>query len=376
MLFTRRQFALALLGGIWTSDPLQEIAHTLERATTPGWFTPPDITASVIDIRYGDSRFSKAFGTGTSPETLFVISSITKPMIATAVMVLHDRRELTLQDRVTKFLPEFRGDFRDQVTILHLLNHTAGLPDNLPNGHELLRHGMNLDEFFLQTCKLPLLFEPGSFVSYSNLGVLVAKQIIERVTGISLREFLAAEVFGPLKMNSASLGRTPGKIVSIAENQTRDNPTGHHDEPDFGTPWGGVYSTAADVTSFLHYFTNPGRGPLRPDTARNMLQNQNQGLNQPWGIGWMLAYSHDVYYKVSPNWRRYGWATVFGNPERLPAFGVNCSPSAFGHYGVTGTLAWADPERHISLVLLTTKKVRHSRDGVLGPISDVACRLK
>jgi CubicO group peptidase (beta-lactamase class C family) len=374
MALTRRQFALGVLAGIWASDPLQEIAHILEKATSPGWFTPPEISASVVDICHGDKRFTRAFGTGITPETLFVIGSITKPMVATAVMVLQDRKELNIEDRVNKFLPEFEGDSRGEVTIRHLLTHTSGLPDNLPNAHQLLRQDVNLHEIFLETCKLQLLFKPGTAVSYSNLGVLVAKEILERLSGVPLREFLTQEVFRPLSMNSASLGLDPREAASVAENQTPENIPGHH-QRDFATPWGGVYSTAADVTKFLHYFVSPSSGPLRPETARSMLNNYNQGLNQPWGIGWMLAYSHDAHYNVSPNWERYGWSALWGNPERMPAFGINCSPATFGHYGVTGTLAWADPQRQISLVLLTTKKARHSRDGVLGTVSDLVSRL-
>jgi len=374
MPFTRRQFALGLLAGIWASDPLQEIAHILEKATSPGWFTPPEISASVLDIYYGGKRFTRAFGAGIVPETAFVISSITKPMVATAVMVLQDRKELNIEDRVSKFVPEFDKDSRGEVNIRHLLTHTSGLPDNLPHVHKLVSQNVSLHDMFLQTCKLPLLFKPGTAVSYSNLGVLLSKEIIERLGGIPLPEFLAQEVFHPLSMNFTSLGLDRREAKSIAENQTPENPTSHH-QHDFATPWGGVYSTAADVSRFLHYFVNASGPPLRPETASSMLKNHNQGLNQPWGIGWMLAYSHDVYYKVSPTWRRYGWPALWGNPEHLPAFGINCSPATFGHYGVTGTLAWADPQRQISLVLLTTRAVRHSRDGVFGTVSDLASLL-
>lgn len=374
MPFTRRQFALGVLAGIWASDPLQEIAHILEKAAAPGWFTPAEISASVVYVCYGGKRFTRAFGTGTTPDTVFVISSITKPMVATAIMVLQDQKELSLKERVSRFLPEFEGDSRGEVTVRHLLTHTAGLPDNLPNAHQLLREDVNLHEMFLQTCKLPLLFKPGTALSYSNLGVLLAQEIIERLSGSPLRKFLAQEIFRPLSMNSTSLGLDRREVASIAEDQTPESRPGHH-KRDFATPWGGVYSTAADVTRFLHYFVNPAGAPLQAETARSMLKNHNEGFNQPWGIGWMLAYSHDAYYNQPPTWRRYGWSALWGNPERLPAFGINCSPTTFGHYGVTGTLAWADPQKQISLVLLTTRKVRHSRDGVFGAVSDLASRL-
>jgi CubicO group peptidase (beta-lactamase class C family) len=79
--------------------------------------------------------------------------------------------------------------------------------------------------------------------------------------------------------------------------------------------------------------------------------------------------------QVRPSWHRYGWSAFVSDPERGPAFGAHCSASTFGHYGVSGTLAWADPKRGVSLVLLTTKSVRYSRDGVLGPVSDLISQM-
>jgi CubicO group peptidase (beta-lactamase class C family) len=76
-----------------------------------------------------------------------------------------------------------------------------------------------------------------------------------------------------------------------------------------------------------------------------MITNQTPGLNQPWGLGWM----------VKPG-----------------TFGKKCSARTYGHYGSTGTVAWADPAAQLSLVLLTTKPAAQSRDGLLGPVSDLA----
>jgi beta-lactamase class C len=308
---------------------------------------------------------------------VFVISSISKPMVATGAMVLKDRGELVLRDRVVRFVPEFHGEGRDEVTIQNLLTHTAGLPDNLPQVRELLARHAALTEFFAATCNVPLLFKPGTAFSYSNLGVLVLKEIMERITSVPLKQFLNTEVFEPLAMNASSLGLGGRTIESTAQNQPRadgvNTDTLYHRE--LGAPWGGVHSTASDVTHFLRYFVNPGNRPLKPETAREMLRNHCEGLDQPWGIGWMLANSHDAYYKVRPTWYRYGWSALLLNPERGPAFGLRCSPSTFGHYGVTGTIAWADPQRGISMVLLTTKYVRHARDGVLGPVSDLVSQL-
>jgi|SRR5208283_153915 len=377
MAITRRQFAYGVLASLFSRDPLQAASEVLEKSSSPGWFTSPEINAAVLDVCYGKNHYTKAYGAAGTPERVFIIASISKPIVATGAMVLKDRGKLALQDRVVKFVPEFHGEGRDEVTIQNLLTHTAGLPDTLPQTRQLVTRQAGLNEFFAATCNVPLLFKPGTALSYSNLGVLVLKEIMERITGVPLKQFLKTEVFEPLAMNATSLGLGGRTIESIAQNQPSadglNSNTRYHRE--LAAPWGGVHSTAPDLTRFIRYFVNPGNPPLKRETAREMLRNHCEGLNQPWGIGWMLANSHDASYKVRPSSHRYGWSALLLNPEQGPAFGSHCSASTFGHYGVSGTIAWADPQRGISMVLLTTKFVRYSRDGVLGPVSDLVSQL-
>src|SRR5712692_5384189 len=343
MAISRRQFVLGLAASLLTNDPLQAASSLLEKATSPGWLSSPDISAAVLEVCHRQSCYTRAFGHSTSNETVFGIASITKPMVATAAMVLSDNRQIKIQDRVVKFLPEFSGEAREQVTIRHLLTHTAGLPDILPSSQELLRKQAPLTEFFLDTCKTPLLFKPGTEVSYSNLGVLVVMEVIERLTGVPLLQFLREHVFLPLSMTQTSLGLGGRRLQDIASPQfcgPNKNPSSVY-QHDLGAPWGGVHSTVSDVTRFLNFFMNPNDTPIWTNTAYEMLRNQTEGLNEPWGLGWMLANSHDVYFGIRPSWRRYGWSYLVANPLRLPAFGVNCSARTFGHYGVSGTIAWA-----------------------------------
>jgi CubicO group peptidase (beta-lactamase class C family) len=234
-----------------------------------------------------------------------------------------------------------------------------------------------LHEFFAATCKVPLLFKPGTAFSYSNLGVLMVKEIVERLTSVPLRRFLKMEVFEPLAMNSTSLGLGGRTIESTAQNQPETDGLNSNTlyDRELGAPWGGVHSTVSDLMRFLHYFVNPGNSPLKSETAREMLRNHSEALNQPWGIGWMLAKSHTDWYRDPPTWHRYGWPAPCSNRGEAPAFGVHCSASTFGHYGVSGTIAWADPQRGVSMVLLTTKYVRHSREGVLLSVSNLVSQL-
>jgi beta-lactamase class C len=378
MALTRRQFIHGSLADLLSQSP-ESISEILERATTPGWFTPPEINAAVLDILYKGKHFTKAYGQAATADQVFGIASISKPIVATAAMIFKDRGKLTLEDRAVTYVPEFQGDWRNEVTLQNLLTHTAGLPDTLPQMHELLSRQASLEEMFAASCRVPLLFKPGAAVSYSNLGVLVVNEILERISRRPLKELLKREQIDPLGMNASSLGLGGRPITATApiqwQKRLRSNPNTVYRQ-DLGAPWGGVHSTASDLMSFLRYFVDPSKIQLlRVETARDMLRDHCQGLNQPWGIGWMLAKSHDCYFNVRPTWRTYGWSALFSDPEQGSAFGLKCSASTFGHYGVTGTIAWADPQNDIAMVLLTSKPVQYSRDGVLGPVSDLVSQL-
>jgi beta-lactamase class C len=301
-------------------------------------------------VRQKAFTFSKAFGRATSPETVFLLASITKPMTVTGAMILADRGALSLSDPVRKFIPEFSGDGREQVTVRHLLTHSSGLPDMLPENTELRKRHAPLKEFVAGACKVPLQFKPGTKVQYQSMGILLAAEIIERVSNQPCREFLRERLFLPLGMKQTSLGLGGRKISETALCQVPRQTDWDWNSlywRDIGAPWGGGHSTAPEVARFLEVFLNPDGGVLSRETARAMITNQTEGLNDAWGLGWML---------------------------RARRFGAACSPRTFGHYGSTGTVAWADPQSGALCVLLTTKPAAQSRDGLLGPVSDIVSR--
>jgi CubicO group peptidase (beta-lactamase class C family) len=262
-------------------------------------------------------------------------------------MLLADRGKLALSDPVRKFIPEFSGGDRELVKIEHLLTHSSGLPDMLPENTDLRRRSAPLADFVAATCKTPLLFQPGTKVSYQSMGILLASEIAQRITGIPFRQFLRREVFLPLGMRDTSLGLGGRRIEDTAQCQVESKEDWSWNTPywrDLGAPWGGVHSTAADISKFLNSLLRPNGLVLKRATAMTMITSRTHGLNEAWGLGW----------KLEPG-----------------AFGRACSPRTFGHYGATGTLAWADPDTGIRCVLLTTKPAEQSRAGLLGPVSDV-----
>jgi CubicO group peptidase (beta-lactamase class C family) len=320
---------------------LDEALALLEEACRAG-----NVKNASLLVQKGAFRLVRHFGQLAGGQPVFLIASITKPMTAAGVMLLVDRGELALSDPVGKFLPNFRGEGRESITVRHLLTHTSGLPDMLPQNIELRMAHAALDDFVHAICQTPLLFTPGTEVRYQSMGFMLAAYIAECITGMPFRDFLCREVFAPLEMNQTSLGLGGRRLSDMAACQVSGNDDWNWNSPywrDLGAPWGGAHSTAEDIGKFLDSFLRPNGRVLRPETIDSMVMNQNPGLNTPWGLGWM----------VEPG-----------------TFGRRCSQRTFGHWGVTGTTAWGDPSTDLGCVLLTTKPEVKSRDGVLGRVSD------
>jgi CubicO group peptidase (beta-lactamase class C family) len=305
-----------------------------------------EVAAAVLHVRSGDRVLNQAFGAARTPRAAFLLASITKPMTATALMILADRGDLSLKDPVQNFIPEFQGGERNRVILRHLLTHTSGLPDMLPENDELRKRHAPLKEFVAAACRTPLLFSPGTKVQYQSMGVLLAGEIVERVARRPLRDFLRTQVFEPLGMPDTSLGLGGRNLPETMQCQVDEHTDWDWNSTywrDLGSPWGGAHSTASDVSRLLQYFVHPDPPVLNAETAAAMVTNQNQGLNLPWGLGWMMG-------------------------EGRLANGA--SSRTFGHSGSTGTIAWLDPEKDLSMVLLTTKPAAISQKTLLGPVSD------
>jgi CubicO group peptidase (beta-lactamase class C family) len=339
---TRRDFLSGAVALSLRRDRVDAAAALIEQATRDG-----RVSAAVLHVERGDDQISRAFGRAHSASTPFLLASITKPMTATCVMILSDRKALAISDPVRKFIPEFSGGDRDTITIKHVLTHTSGLPDMLPENDALRARHAPLKEWVAATCKTPLLYKPGTDVRYQSMGLLLAGEIVERVSKTPLRDFLRTEVYQPLAMTQTSLGLGGRSISDTALCQVSGHDDWNWNSPywrNLGAPWGGAHASAADIARFARAFLAPPAGILKPQTAAAMIADRNVGLKLPWGLGW----------QVKPG-----------------KFGKSCSAKTFGHGGSTGTLVWADPEKHLSFVLLTTRPSAEDKEGLLPAVSDL-----
>ena len=150
------------------------------------------------------------------PDSIFLVASVTKPVVVTAVMQLVQQGLLSSLDApVFSILPAFAehgnddplGFARTQVTVRHLLTHTSGLPDAIPENHELRLNQSPLSAFSQHMVRAPLLFAPGTNISYSSVALNVLGDIIEALNGgVPLPVQLKQRIFEPLGLRDTTLG--------------------------------------------------------------------------------------------------------------------------------------------------------------------------
>jgi CubicO group peptidase (beta-lactamase class C family) len=266
-----------------------------------------------------------AAGTPMSADALFWVASMSKPMTATALMMLVDEGKVHLDDAVETYLPEFRGQqlavVQDgqvvlkrpahPITVRNILSHTSGLPFS---SRVESPAGFKVDLFPLQTQVIsyalsPLKNEPDSTYEYSNAGINTAGRIIEVVSGMPYEDFLAERLFKPLGMTDTTQWPDEAQVRRLAKsyrpNAAKDALTelhveqltyplsNHHRGP---SPAGGYFSTAADMGRFARMIlcggTVDGKRYLSEPSLREMTSTQaGSRLNDPakaggYGLGW------------------------------------------------------------------------------------------
>jgi CubicO group peptidase (beta-lactamase class C family) len=153
---------------------------------------------------YGSANIE--YGVPITPNTPFISGSVAKQFTAAAIALLVEQGRLSLDDDVRKYIPEL-PDYGSRMTVDHLVHHTSGLRDFWA----LVRvSGMRFDDGYtvgdvirLAAKQKRLNFPPGTEYDYSNTGYIALGLVVERVTGKSLREFAAEQIFGPLGMTSS-----------------------------------------------------------------------------------------------------------------------------------------------------------------------------
>jgi CubicO group peptidase (beta-lactamase class C family) len=282
---------------------------------------------------------------------MFLMASITKPVVYTAAMILVERGELNLTDRVTRYVPEFKAHGKEATLVQHLFTHTSGLPDMLDNNAEMRKKHAPLQAFLDAAAKETApLFKPGTKLSYQSMGTAVVAEIIQRLAKMTVAEFLKKELFDPLGLKSTALGSKAldrDRLVRVEVPDYQANSDFSWNSrywQELGSPWGGLFSTPEDFAVVCQLMLGGGEVNgvrlLAPATVRMMTTNrlddyaelpEGTRRTQPWGLGWRLNHP--------------------GTPE---SWGDLLDRGVYGHTGATGTTVWIDPKADAFCILLTT----------------------
>ncbi|HJS73668.1 MAG TPA: serine hydrolase, partial [Vicinamibacteria bacterium] len=326
---------------------VQEIvARGVENGTAPG--------AVALVARRGKIVLERAFGRMTyekdaarvTPDTLYDIASLTKVVVTTTLsMILYERGLLDLESPVSRYVPEFRGDGKDRVLVKDLLAHSGGLLwwTDFFRKFEGKSAAESKHGYLAAIHEMPLDYPPRSKMVYSDLGILLLGEILERVTGKDLATLAKEEVLDPLGMEDATY-RPAATLVSRIAPTEIDPWRGRlvhgevHDENAFGlggvAPHAGLFSTARELGCFAQMMLNGGvyggRRLLNANTIALFTRRANL---------------------VPGSSRALGWDT----PSEPSSAGKLFSSSSYGHTGFTGTSLWIDPERELFAILLTNR---------------------
>ncbi len=285
-------------------------------------------------------------------DSIFWIASMSKPVTATAVLILVESGKLSLDDAITKHLPAM-ASLRDAagqpvtITIRQLLSHTSGMAElDAAEAYTSKTLAEAADKY----AKVKMLFPPGSEWKYSQTSINTAARIVEAVSGISFDEFVQTKICDPLRMVDTTFYLSEKQILRLATSYQKNDagslepvairllagksPT---DRDRFPAGNGGLFSTAPDYAKFCQMLLGDG-------------QREGTRLLTPESVATMKTIvTGDLKTGFTPG---NGWGIgvcVVREPQGVSAA---LSSGSFGHGGAYGTQAWIDPTLGVAYILM------------------------
>jgi serine-type D-Ala-D-Ala carboxypeptidase len=344
------------------------VADWVDRERVPGAVLFVTRNGEVVHHRaYGAAQLRDFEGRLAQPvamttETVFDLASVTKVMATTmAVMLLADRGALDVDAPISTYLGE-SGDGKDEITAERLLTHTAGLYQWQPTYY----HASDADAAFAYIRTLPQAWPVGEGRHYSDLGFMLLGRIVETVSGQSLDEFLAEELYAPLGLKSTGFRPLqwagpdePAEARRFAATSL-GNPFERrmvHD-PDFGytiegdpDAWNGwrqrtLSGEVNDGNAYYAFGGVAGHAGLFSTASDlgalvQLLLDGGEHASQQF----IRAATIDRFLKEVVDGQALGWQLIDFAPD-----------GSFGHTGFTGTFVLGVPESNLVLVLLTNRQ--------------------
>jgi serine-type D-Ala-D-Ala carboxypeptidase len=324
-----------------SAERLATIDRVVERGIRAGGYPGAAVVvgrkgAAVWEKGFGRLGWTSDAGSVVAERTIYDLASLTKVVgTTTAVMILYDEGKLRLDDQVVKYIPEFAGGGKEQITIRMLLEHRSGLPA----GRDLWRMAQTPEEARADVISTPLFAAPGQYIEYSDLGADMLGFVVEAVSGQKLDQFLDERVFTPLGMTDTHFRpdvSLRGRIAPTELTPPRGYPLRGevHDENAYAlggvAGHAGLFSTASDLAVFAQMLLNGGTYNGTRIVADSTVK---------------------LFTRRAAGTRALGWDTCGGHGSCGKYLGAN----AYGHTGFTGTSLWIDPDREMFVVLLTNR---------------------
>ncbi len=294
-------------------------------------------------------------------DTIFDLASLTKSVAtAPAIMLLIERGQVHLDDPAQHYLPEFHGDGREAITVRHLLTHTSGLLTGI-SGRPFSDYSSGIAQALQARPRLT----PGTEFHYCDVNFILLGEIVRRVSGKPLNEFVATEFYQPLGMGDTGylppadlmprIAPTQFSYAGLLRGKVHD-PTARRMGGVAGQA--GVFSTAADLARYCRMMLNEGKAKgvrlFKPETIRQMTHVQSPP---------------DVLAR-----RALGWDIDSGYSRPR---GLLFPLGSYGHTGFTGTFLWIDPFSKTFVVFLSNRVHPDGRGNVrelYGEVSTLAAR--
>ncbi len=302
----------------------------------------------VLWLEHQGQIYHKAYGNRAlvpevepmTEDTIFDAASLTKVVATTpAMMLLIERGQVKLDEPVQTYIPEFKGEGKEAVTVRELMTHTSGLPPDIETKTDWRGQKAAIEK----ASEEKLQANPGTVFRYSDINFFLLGEIVQRVSGKPLEEFVANDIYRPLKM--VDTGYMPdGKLLPrIAPTEVVDgkpwrgivhDPTARHMGGVAGHA--GLFFTASDLARYarmlLNYGTLDGVQIFKPETVKLMTSVQSPpGAPARRGLGWDI----DSPY----------------NGPRGKIFPLG----SYGHTGWTGTSIWIDPFSQSLVIFLSNR---------------------
>ncbi|HTL55724.1 MAG TPA: exo-beta-N-acetylmuramidase NamZ domain-containing protein [Candidatus Limnocylindrales bacterium] len=302
----------------------------------------------VLWLEHHGMSYHKAYGNRAvvpanelmTEDTIFDLASLTKVVACTpAVMLLIERGELDLDAPVSKYIPEFSAQGKEDITVKQLMVHLSGLRGDIETQSDW--HGREVA--IQKACQEKLVTSPGTAFRYSDINFFLLGEIVQRLSKTPLEEFVAHEIYQPLKMVDTSYLPPNSKLDRIAPTEVVNgkpwrgivhDPTARHMGGVAGHA--GLFSTAADLARYARMLLNGGELDgvriFKPETVVLMTRVQTpETVRSRRGLGWDID---------------SGYSGLRGNLFPL---------GSYGHTGWTGTSIWIDPFSQSFIIFLSNR---------------------